>query len=394
MLIHHSLPSDARRPIASRLMCTRLFTRFAAAVLACSCSVTASAQDSAPSPQSPPPAEAPEKESESAAERKSPTKSDVIRVRAEHPRVGPELSVTVQQPIDIAPYYRADLFAPVTGTVEFVQKSIGHSVRRGEVLIRLQPAAGQPTDPQQREILAPFDGVVASRSVDPGAFVTSAVLIPGAAPLMTIVRDDILTAGMRVPDTVAALIAPDTEAEIKIDGGSTGPFRCTLTRIAPGLSAADRTRRVEVDLWNGTPESFALFEQASAKSNHQDLKGAVLPQVPRGLAAGTTPRLLPGMYGQMRLTVQRFKDLPLIPSSAIVRRGGMPYLFRVEGNASRLCPITIDIDDGTLASVAWLEQVDGAKTRRPIRTDELIVVSNQGELENGSAIEATVSPAR
>jgi len=34
------------------------------------------------------------------------------------------------------------------------------------------------------------------------------------------------------------------------------------------------------------------------------------------------------------------------------------------------------------------------KTRRPLRTDERIVVSNQGELENGSVIEAMAMPAR
>ncbi|MBM4009401.1 MAG: hypothetical protein FJ285_07405 [Planctomycetes bacterium] len=105
-------------------------------------------------------------------------------------------------------------------------------------------------------------------------------------------------------------------------------------------------------------------------------------------------RELPGMYGQMQRTVQRFQDLPLIPSSAIVRCGGMPHLFRVEGSTARLCSITTEVDDGTLVSVAWTEQVDGVKTRRPLRTDERIVVSNQGELENCSVIEAMVMPAR
>jgi hypothetical protein len=60
----------------------------------------------------------------------------------------------------------------------------------------------------------------------------------------------------------------------------------------------------------------------------------------------------------------------------------------------------IDIDDGTLASVVWLDDAAGSnnapagsKVRRPLRVDELIVVSNQGELEDGSTIDATVLPA-
>jgi len=380
-----------RQSVASRMRSWSL-TRFIAATVLCSVGwVHVNAQDAASNTSE----SKPTANNSRASEAKPANEVRPIRVRAEHPRVGPELSVSVQQPIQIAPYYRADLFPPITGTVEFVQKDIGHAVERNEVLIRILPLPGQPADSSPlREIRAPFTGVVSTRSVDPGAFVTSAVLIPGTAPIMTVVRDDILTAGMRVPDTVAALISLDTEAEIKIDGGSTGPFRCTLTRIAPALSPADRTRRVEVDLWNGTPESFAAFEKTSAQNGHADLKGATLPQVPRGLAAGTTPRLLPGMYGQMRLTIQRFKDLPLVPSSAIVRRGGMPFLFRVDGSQARRCPIAIDIDDGTLASVVWLDEVAGSKVRRPLQADELIVVSNQGELEDGSTIDATVSPAK
>jgi hypothetical protein len=60
----------------------------------------------------------------------------------------------------------------------------------------------------------------------------------------------------------------------------------------------------------------------------------------------------------------------------------------------------IDIDDGTLASVVWLDDAAGSnnapagsKVRRPLRVDELIVVSNQGELDDKSTIDATVLPA-
>lgn len=320
-----------------------------------------------------------------------PGPARAIRVRAEHPRVGPDLSVSVRQPVNVAPYYRADLFPTASGTVDFLQKAIGHRVAKGEVVVRIKPLPGESVPDRQGEIVAPFDGVVASRAVDPGAFVTSAVLIQGPTPVMTIMRTDIVTVGMRVPDTVAAMVGPDTEAELRLDGVASGPIRCRLTRIAPSLGTADRTRLVEVDLWNGTAAGFEAFRAASERTGHADLKGRELPQLPAGLAEGASAGLLPGMYGQMRLVVKRFERLPVVPSSAIVRRGGMPFLFAVEDGAARLRPVTVDIDDGTLASVAWAAKAaDGTDARRPLSVDDVVVVSNQGELEDGSPVEVTM----
>jgi multidrug efflux pump subunit AcrA (membrane-fusion protein) len=317
----------------------------------------------------------------------SPT-SRAIRVRAEHPQVGPELSVSVQQPVNVAPYYQANIFPTATGTVDFLQKAIGHRVAKGEVVMRIKPLPGESVPAEQAEIRAPFDGVVASRAVDPGAFVTGALLLQGPTPVLTIVRSDIVTVGMRVPDTVAAMVGPDTEAELRLESVSGGPIRCRLSRIAPALGAADRTRLVEVDLWNGTAAEFEAFRAASEKTNHADLKGGELPQVPAGLAPGASPGLLPGMYGQMRLVVKRFERLPVVPSSAIVRRGGMPFLFKAEDGVARLRPIVVEIDDGTLASVRWAEtSPDGTVTHRPLAVEDLVVVSNQGELEDGSRID-------
>ena len=66
----------------------------------------------------------------------------------------------------------------------------------------------------------------------------------------------------------------------------------------------------------------------------------------------------------------------------------MPFLFRVEDGVARLRPVGIDIDDGTMAAVVWIEKDAGQQVRRPLRTDELIVASNQGELEDGSRVQA------
>ena len=348
----------------------------------------AEAPDAAP-PAAEAPADAAESPKPAASDAAAPAASGpAIRVRAVHPVVGPDLAVSVQQPATVAPYYRADLFPTVSGTIEFLQKDMGHAVVKGEVVVRIKPLPGQPADAASTELRAPFDGVVASRSADPGTFVASAALVPGAMPIVSLVRTDIVTVGMRVPDTVAAMVDTDTETELRLDGVSGEPIRCNLTRIAPALGAADRTRRVEVDLWNGTAAAFESFKAESARTDHADLKGRELPQLPRGLSEGASARLLPGMYGQMKLVVKRFEKVPLVPSSAIVRRGGMPFLFRIEDGVARLRPVAVDVDDGTMASVAWVEKDNGQQVRRALRPDELVVASNQGELQDGSRVQA------
>lgn len=313
-----------------------------------------------------------------------------IRVKSVHPKTGPDLAVGVEQPANIAPYYRADLFAKVAGTVTFLEKDMGHTVTKGEKVVVIEPVQGTPADVALGELRAPFSGVIAARAVDVGTFVPSAMIVPGAMPIVTIVRTDIVTVAMRVPDTVAQLVGKDTEVELRMDSVSGAPIRCTITRISPALSPSDRTLRVEIDIYNGTPAEFRAFVAQSEQTKHADLKGRELPQLPKGLAEGSAAHLIPGSYGRMQLIVKRFAETPLIPSAAIVRQGGVPYLYRVEAGVARRARIAVDIDDGTLARVVWMESADGKDIRRELRTDEEIVVSNQGELDDGQRVSATL----
>jgi multidrug efflux pump subunit AcrA (membrane-fusion protein) len=129
-----------------------------------------------------------------------------IRVKSVHPTTGSDLAVGVEQPANIAPYYRADLFAKIAGTVAFLEKDMGHTVTKGEKVVVIEPIQGTPAEVALGELRAPFDGVIAARAVDVGTFVPSAMIVPGAMPLVTIVRTDIVTVAMRVPDTVAQLV--------------------------------------------------------------------------------------------------------------------------------------------------------------------------------------------
>ena len=157
-----------------------------------------------------------------------------IRVRTVHPRRGADLTMTVEQPANVSPYYRAALYAEASGKVTFLEKDLGHAVIKGEKIAVITPSGGLKGPANVLE--APFDGVIASRNADPGTFVASAAVVPGATPLVTLERNDIVTITAQMPDRVANLIGRDTEAEIYLDdlpGG--GPLRARISRIAPSI---------------------------------------------------------------------------------------------------------------------------------------------------------------
>lgn len=310
--------------------------------------------------------------------------SSAIRVLTTPPKPAAEQIVTVEQPADVAAYYQVGLIPRVAGIVKSVEKSLGDKVTSGEILIQLD--TGDPSG-IVTPMTAPFDGVVSARTADPGLFVASAAIVPGVDAILTIDRTDIVTISMAVPETYVSYLTKDAQAEISMDAMPGRLLRSRLSRIAPSLNAGDRTLRVEVDLFNGTTDEFSKFVAAADANGRSDLKSRTMPFFPEGLPAGAAAGLLPGMYGKMKLTMRSQQAQHLVPSNAIVREGGMPYLFRNENGIARRSPIEIQMDDGTSASVRWT--INGT-TQDLSPTDE-IIISNQGELQDGTTIQATPS---
>ena len=304
-----------------------------------------------------------------------------IRVLTTTPKAAAEQIVTVEQPAEVAAYYQVPLIPRVAGTIKSVEKSLGDKVTSGEILVQIDTgdASGIATS-----MNAPFDGVVSARTADPGLFVASAAVVPGVDALLTVDRTDIVTISMAVPESYVTYLTKETQAEISMDAIPGRILRSRLSRVAPSMNAGDRTLRVEVDLFNGTADDFSKFVAKADANGRSDLKSRTMPFFPEGLPRGTSAGLLPGMYGKMKLTMRSQQAQHLVPSNAIVREGGMPYLFKNENGIARRSPIEIQMDDGTFAGVRWTVTQDLSPT------DE-IIISNQGELQDGTPIQATPS---
>lgn len=258
-------------------------------------------------------------------------------------------------------------------------------------------------------------GVIVRRHVDPGTFVQNASNGQRGTPILSIVRDDIVTVVMRLPDKYAPYITNGTEAIVELDSLPGLKIKGTVTRFSPSLANEqnDRTMRVEVELWNRSLEAFKKFEA-------KELEGTLLPgarpgakPVPFGdlksgsfdpktknlrisvpkyegkVSSGMSARLMPGMYGTMTLVLRTFSNTHLLPSAAIVHKGGNSFIYLVDKGRVREQPVEVKVDDGKLVKVDLLGK-DGTVTGE-LRGDEEVIVSNQGELSEDQLVKPALT---
>jgi multidrug efflux pump subunit AcrA (membrane-fusion protein) len=302
-----------------------------------------------------------------------------VQVTTIRPATGVGLTTTTQQPANVDAYFTVGLLPTTAGIVKFLQKDIGDRVSAGEKLVEIEPSLAPGT---LVPLLSPFDGVVATRSLDPGAFVASAAVVPGVNSILDLQRTDIVTVTAEIPEAFAMLLDESTVAEVRMDAMPGRVFTCKPTRYAAAFQRDDRTRQVQIDLFNGTEEQFAAFTKDPAAQ--AQLKGGKLPVFPGGLPAGQKADLMPGMFGSMKLLLNRYKDAPLVPSTAILRLGGVPYLVKVENGIARRKPVSVEIDNGTLARVRWSE----GGTITDLTVNDEILSANQAAIEDGTPVTA------
>jgi membrane fusion protein, multidrug efflux system len=254
---------------------------------------------------------------------------------------------TITLPGDIVGYYESALYSKVTGYLKSIFVDKGDMVRTGQALAiievpeldqqlaraqadlviqhltyqrlqsvwksdprlvarqdvdiayaKYQEAKAQADQLRAMEsytrIVAPFDGVITERFVDPGALIHAGgqqsatapmqgSARPGgaAAPVVSLARLDELRIYVYVPQAEADFVYDGMPATVTVQGLSGARFSGTVTRFAHSLDLATRTMLTEVDL--GNPEH----------------------------------KLYPGMYANVTLVLQQDLNALRLPDSAI-----------------------------------------------------------------------------
>ncbi len=259
-------------------------------------------------------------------------------------------------------------------------------------------------------VIAPWDGVITERNVDPGVFVQNATS-GTTQPLMELNRVDLVTVVARVPDNEAQFIVADTDVEIEMGGVV---IEGRLSRKSDSVDSADKRMRVEVDLYNNGEKAYnALKAQvvasalatlaarspleavpltaggAYANQGWQKSPGDPLPIRPRSLGSDSSHMpLLPGMTGMMHLRLTRTAAAFLLPSSAVYNVNGKPYILLVKNGKSAQTSVRVQADDGTVAKV----DIIGAGDRvRELTGAEEVIAARQIEIGDNRAVTPTLS---
>ena len=188
-------------------------------------------------------------------------------------------------------------------------------------------------------LVAPMEGVVSARRVDPGALVG-----PGTA-VAKLVQMDPLRLMLAIPARLLPhLEEGKTEVSISTDVQPGRETTCKVTRIFPTVDVATRTARAEVLLPN--PKE----------------KGGWL--------------LRPGMYGTARLTLATSPGALVVPVSAVVRMLERKIVFVVRGGVAHAIDVKTGIRDG-----ADIEILEG------LAEGDEYVAMGQNKLTDGAPIE-------
>jgi RND family efflux transporter MFP subunit len=197
-------------------------------------------------------------------------------------------------------------------------------------------------------IYAPFDGFITFRGVDEGDFVQNAT---SGQPrkLMTVTAMDRLRVVLQVPEKDAPWVHPGTGITMVLDARTGWQVHGHVARTANALEPQTRTLQAEIDLDNRDRQ------------------------------------LLPGMYGQVTLTLQKIKGAQAIPATAVYSRRGENFILQVQNGVARRQRVRIRFDDGKEVEVVKLlgnEEV-------PLDGSEELIVSNKGEIADGQRVHAT-----
>ncbi len=264
-------------------------------------------------------------------------------------------------PGDLVGYYQADLYGKVSGYLKSISVDKGDAVKAGQVLAEIEVpelqqklrraranlevkkrtfdrlqnvwnsdkrlvaredvdiAEGQFEEAQAEveelealvsytRIVAPFDGVVTGRFVDPGALIQASgsqsgsaqgatgPSKAGASPVVSVADLSKLRVYIYLPEDETSLIRVGMPATLTLREFPGRQFTGTVTRFSKALDLSTRTMLTEVDLDN-----------------------------PKG-------ELYPGMYADVSLELARHPDVLQVPVTAVETEKGKNFVYVVKGN--------------------------------------------------------------
>jgi membrane fusion protein (multidrug efflux system) len=165
---------------------------------------------------------------------------------------------------------------------------------------------------QYARIMAPFEGVITARFVDPGAFIPAATAgnAPQRAALVTVMDYRRVRVQVFVPETEVPFIKNGVPAQVTVEELPSRPFPGAVTRFAHALDEATKSMLAEIEIPNPTGD------------------------------------LRPGAYASVRLEVERKPDALLVPVQALLVEKSGASVFTVADGKAKKTPVQTGFNDG------------------------------------------------
>ena len=332
---------------------------------------------------------------------------DVRTVALQTHASGPVITGSVQ------PERRADLRAEISAVVLQVFKENGETVRKGELLVRLDDtairdslqsaeassrAAAQALDQAQRQYARvktlQAEGMSSQQALD------DAEVRRNTAQSERVAADS-RTVAARQQLTRTEVRAPfdGVVSDRKVSAGDTAAIGKELLKVIDpnsmrfeGLVAADSMG----DIHPGQAVQFRIngFDKAdfAGKVRHVDASADPVTRqvaVIVDFAPGTAPRVA-GLYAEGRISSNASQAL-LVPEAAIVKEGDKAYVWKLAARSVVKTPVTLGDRDARLGNVVILSGI--AAGDRLLRTPGSELTSGQSfELARPAAPAASVAP--
>lgn len=192
-------------------------------------------------------------------------------------------------------------------------------------------------------VVAPFDGVITARKVDPGALITQGSQT-SSLELFQMARIDRLRIYVAVPQRTARYLKPGLTADVIVQEYPDRAFVGKVTNVSGALDPNTRTRQTEIQIDN---------------PDHA---------------------LLPGMYANIKMTGLRQAEWIRVPGTTIVTRPDGQFVVVVDNNKARFQKVSIGRDFG-----------DEIEIKTGLRGKEVVVVSPSDDLRDGDQVQPEVA---
>ena len=257
----------------------------------------------------------------------------LLAARAKQREIAEKLSFSAQN------YQRMNRASEVEGAISSIEleqtktRFMGDSAALSAVKAEVAAAAQLAG---YRNIKSPFDGVITSRMVSPGALVGS-----GKEPLLKLAREDKLRLLVAIPYKHANALSANTKASFTVNGAPGKKFPVSFSRSSRALDPELRSLMVEFDY-----------------DNSANILSA-------------------GAYAQVHLQLRRNQPTLKVPASSIITTPTQTLIAKVKSGKIQMIPITTGISkDGMIEIFGNLDSGDQ------------VVLKGNSTLKNGMAIEA------